>query len=157
MSSEEHYTSAQESDGIFARFTNFAHTRKGLVLLAEMVVSLVVFICFCASVQGGYSVAPIIELIFSAIFFIIFMNQFDQSLPFIHWPWTDLIRCVIAVIIYIIISIIAVTSGYGARIAGGVFGLIGAAIFAYDAYLIFPSLKKRQQVPADTAPPDYSP
>ncbi|XP_078061745.1 proteolipid protein 2-like [Mustelus asterias] len=157
MSSEEHYGSPQEGDGLLTRFKTFVHTRKGLVLLAEMVLSLVVFICFCASVQGGYSVAPIIELIFSIIFFIIFMNRFDQSLPFIHWPWTDFIRCAIAVIIYIIISIIAVISGDGARIAGGVFGLIAAATFAYDAYLIFPSLKTKQHVPAATAPPDYSP
>ncbi|XP_067881715.1 proteolipid protein 2-like isoform X2 [Heterodontus francisci] len=121
------------------------------------VVSLLVFICFCASITGGYSTAPIIELCFSAIFFVIFMNQFDQSLSFIHWPWTDFIRCVIAVIIYIIISIIALASHIGAQIAAGIFGLIAAAIFAYDAYLIFPNLKKRQHVPAATTPPDYSP
>ncbi|XP_072344111.1 proteolipid protein 2-like isoform X2 [Scyliorhinus torazame] len=157
MSSEEQYNSVQDGDGVLTRFQKFARTRKGLVLLAEMVLSLVVFICFCASVQGGYSAAPIIELIFSIIFFVIFMNQFDQSLPFIHWPWTDFIRCGIAVIVFIIISIIAVISGEGARITGGVFGLIAAAVFAYDAYLIFPSLKQKQHVPAATAPPDYSP
>ncbi|XP_072344109.1 uncharacterized protein [Scyliorhinus torazame] len=119
MSSEEQYNSVQDGDGVLTRFQKFARTRKGLVLLAEMVLSLVVFICFCASVQGGYSAAPIIELIFSIIFFVIFMNQFDQSLPFIHWPWTDFIRCGIAVIVFIIISIIAVISGEGARITGG--------------------------------------
>uniref|UniRef100_UPI00398ECCDE proteolipid protein 2-like n=1 Tax=Pristiophorus japonicus TaxID=55135 RepID=UPI00398ECCDE len=121
------------------------------------VVCLIVFICFAASIYGGFSAAPIVELIFSGIFFVIFMNQFDQSLSFIHWPWTDMIRCVIAVIIFIIISIIAVISREGSRIAGGVFGFIAAALFAYDAYLVFPTLKKRQHIPAASVPPDYSP
>ncbi|XP_072422608.1 proteolipid protein 2-like [Chiloscyllium punctatum] len=76
------------------------------------------------------------------------MNRFDQSLSFIHWPLTDLIRCAIAVIVFAIISIIALTSNDGPRIAAGVFGLVTAALFGYDAFLIIPSIRTRQHAPA---------
>ncbi|XP_051865792.1 proteolipid protein 2-like [Pristis pectinata] len=129
----------------------------GPAVFHPAVTSLIVFICFCASAYGGYPTAPIVELILSVIFFVIFMNQFDKSLSFIHWPWTDFIRCGLAVIIYIIISILAIVSRVGAQITGGVFGLLAAAIFAYDAYLIFPALQLKQHTRAPTDPPENTP
>ncbi|XP_059499145.1 proteolipid protein 2-like [Stegostoma tigrinum] len=150
MSSEDQREDVREGDGLFSRFQAYARTRKGMVLLGEALLCLIVFICFCSSVYGGYSAAPIIELVLSVIFFIVYMNHFDKTLSAIHWPCTDFFRCVIAVVVFAVISIIALTSHEGARIAAGVFGLFAGALFGYDAYLLFPKIKGSQHAPAPT-------
>ncbi|KAI4879181.1 hypothetical protein NFI96_023980 [Prochilodus magdalenae] len=65
--------------------------------------------------------------------------KLDEQLKIINWVWTDFFRAAIGALLYIITSLISVTggSGDGARIAGGVFGLIAGIVFGYDAYLGF--------------------
>ncbi|XP_072102716.1 proteolipid protein 2-like [Mobula birostris] len=157
MAGEETQGTVDQDGGIFGRFKAYARTRKGTILLAEMVISLIIFICFCASISVGYTTAPLIEFFFSLAIFIIFMNGYDKSLNFIHWPCTDCIRCGIAVIIYIIIGIIGLINGYGATITAGVLSLLAAAIFAYDGYLTFQVLNLKRHTPAPTEPSDNSP
>ncbi|XP_048475856.1 proteolipid protein 2-like [Rhincodon typus] len=150
MSSEDQHDAVAEGDGLFSRFQAYARTRKGMVLLGEVLLCLIAFICFCSSPYGGYSAAPIIELVFSVIFFVVYMNNFDKTLSAINWVCTDFFRCVIAVVVLAVISIIALISHDGARIAAGVFGLFAGALFGYDAYLLFPKIKGRQHAPAPT-------
>ncbi|KAJ4921330.1 hypothetical protein JOQ06_022694, partial [Pogonophryne albipinna] len=86
------------------------------------VVSLIIIICFAASHYGGYS--------------------------------SDLFRAGIGAVLYIIVSLVSVIGGTGdgARIAGGVFGLIAGLLFAYDTYTIFLHIKStRQHTAASTA------
>ncbi|KAJ8257395.1 hypothetical protein GJAV_G00185150 [Gymnothorax javanicus] len=139
--------------GCIDRAKNYVKTRKGTILAAEVIISLVMIICYGASYTGGFSAVPICEMVFSLVFLIIFMMEFDKQLQFINWPWTDFIRAAIGALLYLITSLICVfgASGDGARIAGGVFGLLATALFAYDAYLSYMTIKGGQQrTPAPT-------
>ncbi|XP_021495311.1 CKLF-like MARVEL transmembrane domain-containing protein 5 isoform X2 [Meriones unguiculatus] len=49
----------------------------------------------------------------------------------------DFLRCVSAIIIFLVVSFAAVTSREGAAIAAFVFGIILVSVFAYDAFKIY--------------------
>ncbi|XP_042347540.1 proteolipid protein 2b [Plectropomus leopardus] len=126
---------------------SYVRTQKGLILAAEIFISLIVLICYAASHFGGYSAVAIIEMILAMIFFGIFMMEFDKQIQLVNWVWTDLFRAGIGAGLYIITSLICVIrgSGDGALIAGGVFGLIAGLLFAYDTYTIFLQIKSTRQ------------
>ncbi|KAM9202156.1 LOW QUALITY PROTEIN: CKLF-like MARVEL transmembrane domain-containing protein 5 [Dugong dugon] len=50
---------------------------------------------------------------------------------------SDFLRCVSAIVIFLVISIAAVTSRDGAAIAAFVFGIILVSVFAYDIFKIY--------------------
>lgn len=141
--------------GCIDKMKNYVKTRKGTILTAEVIISFIILICYGASYTGGFSAVPICEMVFSLVFLIIFMMEFDKQLQFISWPWTDLIRAAIGALLYLIISMISVFArGDGARIAAGVFGLLATALFAYDAYLSYMTIRGGQQrTPAPTDEP----
>ncbi|XP_043936131.1 proteolipid protein 2 [Protopterus annectens] len=148
----------QSSPSVMGRISGFLRTRKGMVLAGEIILSLIVFICYVASRSGGYSVVAICEMIFAGIYFVVYSFEFDKQFRVIHWPWSDMIRVIIGCLLYFITSLIVIIRGYdGALIAGGVFGLIAGILFAYDAYIIIPSLKKTaHHTPAPTEPTEYA-
>nr|XP_020484106.2 proteolipid protein 2-like [Labrus bergylta] len=86
-------------------------------------------------------------MIFSMVFFGIFMMELDKQIQVVNWVWTDLFRAGIGAVLYIITSLICVIGGAGdgARIAGGVFGLIAGLLFGYDTYTIFQQIKSTRQ------------
>ncbi|CAB1432367.1 unnamed protein product [Pleuronectes platessa] len=147
------------------KLKSYVRTQKGLILAAEIVVSLIVLICYAASLYGGYSAVAICEMIFSMVFFGIFMMELDKQFVLVNWMWSDLFRAGIGAVLYLITSLICVIGGAGdgARIAGDqvensglrhslhVFGLIAGLLFAYDTYTIFLQVKStRQHTPAST-------
>ncbi|XP_029292432.1 proteolipid protein 2b [Cottoperca gobio] len=129
------------------KLKSYVNTPKGVILAAEIVISFIIIICFAASYYGGYSSVAICEMIFSMVFFGIFMMEIDKQILVVNWVWTDLFRAGIGAVLYIIISLVSVIrgSGDGARIAGGVFGLIAGLLFAYDTYTIFQQIKSTRQ------------
>ncbi|TSL97338.1 Prickle-like protein 3 [Bagarius yarrelli] len=134
----------------------YIRTRKGTVLSAEILLSLICIICYAASRYGGYSAVPIFEMIFAIIFFVVFMMELDKQFQLINWVWSDLFRAGIGSLLYIITSLICVIggSGDGVAIAGGVFGLIAGIVFGYDTYMTFMELKGNQGRSAQEEDPD---
>lgn len=122
-----------------AKLKSYVKTRKGFILAAEICISFLVIICYAASYSGGYTGVPICEMIFTAIFFVVFMMELDKQLLVVNWPWSDLIRAGIGGVLYIIIALITLINGRsdGALIAGGVFSLLAGLLFGYDAYSTF--------------------
>lgn len=129
------------------KLKSYVRTQKGFILSAEIFISLIILICYAASVYGGYSAVAIIEMIFAMIFFGIFMMEMDKQIQVVNWVWSDLFRAGIGAGLYIITSLICVIrgAGDGALIAGGVFGLIAGLLFAYDTYTIFLQIKNTRQ------------
>lgn len=129
------------------KLQSYVRTQKGFILAAEIVLSLIVLICYAASYYGGYTAVAIIEMVFAIVFFVVFMMELDKQFQVVSWVWSDLIRAAIGALIYIITSLICVIRGRGdgALIAGGVFGLIAGLVFAYDTYTIFQQLKNTRQ------------
>lgn len=125
----------------------YVKTRKGTILAAEILISFIIIICYAASFYGGYSAVAICEMIFAMIFFGIFMMDLDKQIQVVNWVYSDLFRAGIGAVLYLITSLICIIggSGDGARIAGGVFGLLAGVLFAYDAYTIFLEVKSTRQ------------
>ncbi|XP_073723608.1 proteolipid protein 2b isoform X1 [Misgurnus anguillicaudatus] len=129
------------------RLKSYVRTRKGTILAAEILISFIIIICYAASMYGGYSAVAICEMVFAIVFFVIFMMELDKSIQVVNWLWSDLFRAGIGALLYLITSLICVIggSGDGARIAGGVFGLLAGILFAYDTYTIFLEVKSNRQ------------
>ncbi|KAM6981698.1 proteolipid protein 2b [Tautogolabrus adspersus] len=129
------------------KLKSYVKTPKGFLLAAEILISFIIIICYAASHYGGYSAVAICEMIFSMVFFGIFMMELDKQILVVNWVWTDLFRAGIGALLYIITSLICVIGGAGdgARIAGGVFGLIAGLLFGYDTYTIFQQIKSTRQ------------
>ncbi|XP_037101967.1 proteolipid protein 2 [Syngnathus acus] len=125
----------------------YVRTQKGLILAAEIVISLIVIICYAASLYGGYSTVAICEMVFAIIFFCIFMMELDKQFLLVNWLWTDLFRAVIGAVLYVITSLVCLVraSGDGGLIAGGVFGLVAGLLFAYDTYTLALQIKSTRQ------------
>ncbi|XP_017265129.1 proteolipid protein 2-like [Kryptolebias marmoratus] len=129
------------------RLTSYVKTRKGFILTAEIVLCFIILICYATSTSGGYTAVAICEMVFTIIFFVVFMMELDKQFLVVNWIWSDFFRAVIGAALFIITSLICVIGGAGdgARIAGGVFGLIAGILFAYDAYTIYLELRSNRQ------------
>lgn len=125
------------------RLKSYVRTQKGFILAAEILISFIILICYASSLYGGYTAVAIGEMVFAIIFFIVFMMELDKQFQFVHWIWSDLIRAAIGAALYLITSLISVIQGGqdGARVAGGVFGLLAGLLFAYDTYTIYLQLR----------------
>ncbi|KAK7877894.1 hypothetical protein WMY93_031423 [Mugilogobius chulae] len=140
--------SATSSGGSFLdKLKAYVKTQKGTILAAEIVLSFIIIICYAASYYAGYSTVAICELVFSLVFFIVFMLGLDKQFPLVNWMWSDLFRAGIGALLYLITSLICVIrgAGDGALIAGGVFGLIAGLVFAYDTYTVYLQVKSTRQ------------
>ncbi|KAK1346234.1 hypothetical protein QTO34_000087 [Cnephaeus nilssonii] len=139
--------------GCWAACTSFARTLKGILLFAEIILCLVILICFIASTSAYFSLS-VVEMILAAVFFVIYMCDLNTRIRIINWPWSDFFRTLIASILYLIISIIVlVEKGNSSKIIAGVMGLIAACLFGFDAYFTFP-LRQQRHTAAPTDPTD---
>lgn len=128
---------ADSSSG-FSLDKEFLKSLKGRILLAELVLCFIIFICFAASISS-YLAAPLIELIITLIFLIIFSSHYHLRLAALNWPCTDFLRCVSAAVIFLVVSIVAAirSSGDGGAITAALFGFLLVGVFSYDAYTIY--------------------
>lgn len=136
-------TATSPAGNYMERLKSYVKTQKGFILATEILLSFIILICYASSRFGGYTAVAICEMVFAIIFFIVFMMELDKQFQVVHWVWSDLIRAAIGAGVYLITSLITVIrgAGDGALIAGGVFGLIAALLFAYDAYTIYLQLQ----------------
>ncbi|XP_010862236.1 CKLF-like MARVEL transmembrane domain-containing protein 3 isoform X2 [Esox lucius] len=119
----------------------FASSRKGRLLIAEVALSLITFICFVASTAAAFVTAPLIEFLAALFLLFAYCTKFNERFKGFHFPLMDFLRCVSAAIIFFIISIISVSKYTdGASKAAGVFGFIATIVFALDFYVIFNDL-----------------
>ncbi|PNI96642.1 CMTM5 isoform 2 [Pan troglodytes] len=194
-------------EGVVAELQGFAvdkaflTSHKGILLETELALTLIIFICFTASISA-YMAAALLEFFITLAFLFLYATQYYQRFDRLNWPsarprairrttstrstlplskdpapalawldprgwptpasvpwapapapgfWSwllwficfhslgssDFLRCVSAIIIFLVVSFAAVTSRDGAAIAAFVFGIILVSIFAYDAFKIY--------------------
>lgn len=139
--------------GCWTACTTFSRTRKGILLLAEIILCLVILICFSAG-TSGYSSLSVVEMVLAIVYFVIYMCDLHTRAPLINWPWSDFFRTLIAAILYLITSILVlVERGNHSKIAAGVLGVLATCLFGYDAYFTFP-LRQQRHTAAPTDPTD---
>ncbi|XP_061101247.1 CKLF-like MARVEL transmembrane domain-containing protein 3 [Conger conger] len=138
---------------------DFVTSRKGQLLIAEVVLSFIAFVCFVASTAAAFVTAPLIEFLFALFLLFAYSTKINQRFKGFHWPLMDFLRCVSASIIFFIISIISVSKYVDAASkAAGVFGFIATIVFALDFYLIFNDLANFLKQGGESAeePPPYN-
>ncbi|KAM9228263.1 CKLF-like MARVEL transmembrane domain-containing protein 3 [Leptosomus discolor] len=119
----------------------FLCSRKGQLLLAESVLSFIIFICYIASLAASFMMAPLLEFLLALFLFFAYASKLNEKFKGLYWHLTDFLRCVTAAIIYFAISIAAVSKyNDGASKAAGVFGFIATIVYAIDFYTTFNDL-----------------
>ncbi|KAM7101142.1 LOW QUALITY PROTEIN: CKLF-like MARVEL transmembrane domain-containing protein 3 [Ciconia maguari] len=119
----------------------FLCSRKGQLLLAESVLSFIIFICYIASLAASFMMAPLLEFLLALFLFFAYASKLNEKFKGLYWPLTDFLRCVTAAVIYFAISIAAVSKyNDGASKAAGVFGFIATIVYAIDFYITFNDL-----------------
>lgn len=119
----------------------FATSKKGMLLIAEVAVSFVSFVCFAASGAAAFVTVPLLEFLAALVLLFAYANKINERFKGFIWPLMDFMRCVTASIIYFVVSIIAVSKYPGSSSkAAGVFGFIATIVFALDFYHIFNEL-----------------
>ncbi|XP_063313217.1 CKLF-like MARVEL transmembrane domain-containing protein 5 [Pelobates fuscus] len=116
----------------------FLKSLKGRILLMELVLCFVVFVCFAATLSA-YLAAPLFEFIITLIFIILISSQYNKRLTALNWPCMDFLRCVSAAAILLVVSIVAIfrSSGSGGAITAAIFGFFLVCVFCYDAFTTY--------------------
>ncbi|XP_037358983.1 CKLF-like MARVEL transmembrane domain-containing protein 5 isoform X1 [Talpa occidentalis] len=114
----------------------FLSSLKGILLETELALTFIIFICFTASISA-YMAAALLEFFIILAFLFLYATQYYKRFDRLNWPCLDFLRCVSAIIIFLVVSFAAVTSRDGAAIAAFVFGIILVSVFAYDAFKIY--------------------
>ncbi|XP_072321396.1 CKLF-like MARVEL transmembrane domain-containing protein 3 [Eucyclogobius newberryi] len=119
----------------------FSTSKKGVLLIGEVAMSFIAFVCFAAASAAAFVTVPLIEFLGALFILFAYVTKFNERFKGFIWPLMDFLRCVTASIIYFIVSIIAVFSYRdGSSKAAGIFGFIATIIFALDFYNIFMEL-----------------
>ncbi|XP_060031297.1 CKLF-like MARVEL transmembrane domain-containing protein 5 isoform X2 [Erinaceus europaeus] len=98
----------------------FFSSLKGILLEAELALTFIIFICFTASISA-YMAAALLELFISLAFLFLYATQYYRSFERLNWPCLDFLRCVSAIVIFLVVSFAAVTSRDGAAIAAFIY------------------------------------
>ncbi|XP_004718059.1 CKLF-like MARVEL transmembrane domain-containing protein 5, partial [Echinops telfairi] len=92
------------------------HLRAVSEGMVVRVLTFLIFICFTASVSA-YMAAALLEFFVTLAFLFLYATQYYQRFDRLNWPCLDFLRCVSAIIIFLVVSFAAVTSRDGAAIA----------------------------------------
>ncbi|KAM6395478.1 LOW QUALITY PROTEIN: proteolipid protein 2-like [Rhynochetos jubatus] len=133
-----------------------ANTRLSRLLLEDhgwtiwQALCVLVLVCYGASRTPGYTGLAICELIFASLVLLV-LGCRHPHLAFIHWGWTDFIRCVIGCLLFLITSLIVIIGHWGgASIAAGVFGLLAGILLGYDAFITLPTRQGHTAAPTES-------
>ncbi|NXY84536.1 CKLF3 protein, partial [Alcedo cyanopectus] len=119
----------------------FLCSRKGQLLLAEAVLSFIIFICYIAYLAAFFMMAPLLEFLLALFLLFAYAAKLNEKFKGLYWPLMDFLRCVTAAVLYFAISIAAVSKyNDGAPKAAGVFGFIATIVYAIDFYITFNDL-----------------
>ncbi|NXN94092.1 CKLF3 protein, partial [Rhinopomastus cyanomelas] len=116
-------------------------SRKCRLLLAETVLSFIIFICYIASSAVSFMMAPLLKFLLALFLLVAYAFKLNEKFKGLYWTLSDFLRCVTAAIIYFAISIAAVSKySDGASKAAGVLGFIATIVYAIDFYITFNDL-----------------
>ncbi|XP_054664530.1 proteolipid protein 2 [Grus americana] len=129
----------------------FSRTHKGLVLLGEIALCVLVLVCYGASRTPSYTGLAACELVFAVLVLLAWVCRLPPRLPLLHWGWTDFTRCIIGCLLFLITSLIVIIGHRdGAGIAAGVFGILAGILLGYDAYITLPTRQGHSAAPTES-------
>ncbi|XP_038662159.1 chemokine-like factor [Scyliorhinus canicula] len=115
----------------------FVKSKRSALKIAEMIIAFVAFVSFAASSSGVFIAVPLMEIIITLGFYILYLLKLDTKTTLLFWPLMDSVNSVFAALLLLIICIAAVVSRITAGvITGSVFGFIAVALYVADAYVM---------------------
>ncbi|KAK1801283.1 hypothetical protein P4O66_022967 [Electrophorus voltai] len=149
VESDEPNDSTPSDVNSIEKLKKYIKTSKGTILIAEIVLCVIIIICYAVSVFGRYIIVAIFEMVSSLIFFIIFALELQKMIVFISLIWMDFFRALTSCLVFIITSLICVASQWSdtPQRTGGVLGILAALLYGYDAYLTIIEIKKNKSRP----------
>uniref|UniRef100_A0A8V0XZR0 CKLF like MARVEL transmembrane domain containing 3 n=1 Tax=Gallus gallus TaxID=9031 RepID=A0A8V0XZR0_CHICK len=66
----------------------FLCSRKGQLLLAESVLSFIIFICYIASSASAFMMAPLLEFLLALFLFFAYASKLNEKFKGLYWPLT---------------------------------------------------------------------
>uniref|UniRef100_A0A8I3MMD0 CKLF like MARVEL transmembrane domain containing 5 n=1 Tax=Canis lupus familiaris TaxID=9615 RepID=A0A8I3MMD0_CANLF len=120
----------------FAVDKTFLSSLKGILLETELALTFIIFICFTASISA-YMAAALLEFFITLAFLFLYATQYYQHFDRLNWPCLDFLRCISAIIIFLVVSFAAVTSRDGAAIAAFVSLALQSSPGPKDLWLVF--------------------
>ncbi|XP_038644070.1 CKLF-like MARVEL transmembrane domain-containing protein 5 isoform X2 [Scyliorhinus canicula] len=128
----------------------FLKSRRGIILGSELILLLLMFICYAVS-AAAFLTAPLIFTIINIVFFVVYAADYQAKLTHINWTCVDFLRAASSAVIFLILSIIsAATSHEGGMASAAVFGFMLTLVLIYDAYDSYRTIvsDQDQHVPA---------
>ncbi|KAG9352457.1 hypothetical protein JZ751_020871 [Albula glossodonta] len=65
---------------------DFVSSRKGQLLIAEVVLSFITFVCFVASTAAAFVTAPLIEFLAALFLLYAYSTKINERFKGFHWP-----------------------------------------------------------------------
>uniref|UniRef100_A0A8D0BXJ6 CKLF like MARVEL transmembrane domain containing 3 n=1 Tax=Salvator merianae TaxID=96440 RepID=A0A8D0BXJ6_SALMN len=133
----------------------FLRSRKGLLLLAQAVLSFLIFICYIASSAASFLMVPLLTFLLALCLFFVYALKINEKFKAVYWLLADFICGIIAAIIYFAISIAAVSKySDSASKTAGVFGFIATIVYCVYVYLTFNGLMTHLKQEDTSATPE---
>ncbi|XP_020379205.1 chemokine-like factor [Rhincodon typus] len=124
----------------------FLKSKRSGLKIAEMVAAFVVIVSFAASSSGVFIAVPLMEILITLAFYLLFLLKLDSKMTLLFWPLMDGVNSVFAAVLLLIVCIAAVVSRVTAGIiTGSVFGFIAVALYIADSYIMCSLITVNQQ------------
>ncbi|KAM6195426.1 chemokine-like factor [Sarcoramphus papa] len=122
-----------------AAASGFPRSPRGAVKIARALVAFVTFLCFVSSrSHGAYTALAVMEVVITALFFVLYLLQLDKKLSWLFWPLADFFNSVIAALFLLVVCLFAIIiKTNNGTLAGGVLGLVLLVLCVVDAVLLF--------------------
>ncbi|XP_048402168.1 chemokine-like factor isoform X2 [Stegostoma tigrinum] len=105
-----------------------------------------VIVSFATLSSGVFIAVPLMEILITLAFYLLFLLKLDSKMTLLFWPLTDGVNSVFAAVLLLIVCIAAVVSRVTAGIVAGlVFGFIAVALYIVDSYIMFSLIMVNQQ------------
>ncbi|XP_044062031.1 proteolipid protein 2 [Siniperca chuatsi] len=130
--------------------TAFLKSKRGILKVAEMVTLLVAFVCFAAASTPKYIAATMLEFLITLLLVLLYVLKLNKKLTFFFWPLIDVFNSMFAVVYFITLSLMALTTyTVTGTLVGGIVGLMSAGLLCVDSYMLFKNItfNKRRSEP----------
>uniref|UniRef100_A0A8C8S4A7 CKLF like MARVEL transmembrane domain containing 7 n=1 Tax=Pelusios castaneus TaxID=367368 RepID=A0A8C8S4A7_9SAUR len=123
----------------------YARSCSAMLKVAQMISLLIGFICVKNTIWTDYSaysffeIVTICDLIMILIFYFVYLFRAYRVLTCISWPLAELLHYLIATLLLLIASIVAVTKSYNSAglVAGATFGFIATFLCTLSIWLSY--------------------
>ncbi|XP_060924922.1 chemokine-like factor [Limanda limanda] len=123
----------------------FLKSKRGILKAAEMVTLFAAFVCFTVASRPKYITATVLELLITSLLLLLYLFKLNKRLTFFFWPLVDVCNSVFAVVYFLVLSLLAMsTHTVTGTLVGGIFALVLAALLSADGFILIRNITFNQ-------------